>query len=409
MTEDTNEIDRIERELAASRARLDTTIAALQQKLSPGELISQATTYFKEGSGMDLSHTIGRSLRDNPVPVALIGLGLGWLAMSGSRRGSLADELSDGADDVMNGRREYGGGAYRRTAPGRVPETAAHRSMPYQSGLPGDLGARLQAAGALRREPEEDDGSFQDRVATAKGAVVGVTRDLGEAAAAFRDRVEQAVATASDGVRRAGRDAMALAGDAGSAVGDAAGSLVDRGEASLRNVYDYGRSTARDVRDGAGDAVHRAQDLGARATAYLQEQPLLLGAIGVTLGAALGMLLPSSRYEREMLGEVRQGLRDSAAEAVRDVRDRAVSAAESVVDTAHEAAQREGIADPADLVASARDQVADKAGRLRGAVEKSAAAGRQAVERELSSDDTIEPANGADPRPAQHDRSRFAG
>ena len=409
MTGDTTETDRIERELAATRARLDGTIDALQQKLSPGELMSQAVTYFKEGSGMDLSHNIGRSLRDNPVPVVLIGVGLGWLAMSGSRRPSSADGSFDRADDARNGRRGYGGGVYRRTEPGRVPETTAHRSMPYQSGQPGDLAARLQAAGALRREPEEDDSSFQDRVAAAKGTIVGVTRDLGEAATTFRERVEQAVAAALDGVRRAGREAMALAGDAGSAVGDVAGSLVGRGEAGMRTAYDYGRSTARDVRDGADDAMHRAQDLSARATAYLQEQPLLLGAIGVTLGAALGMLLPSSRYEREMLGEVRQGLRDTAAEAVRDVRDRAVSVAESVVDTAKEAAQRAGIADPADRVASAGEQVADKAGRVRGAVEKSAAAGRQAVERELASDDRIEPSNGTDPRPAQHDRSRFAG
>ena len=52
------------------------------------------------------------------------------------------------------------------------------------------------------------------------------------------------------------------------------------------------------------------------------------------------MLLPSSRYEREMLGDVREGLRDTAREAVRDVRDRAASVAESVVDTAQEAAPR---------------------------------------------------------------------
>ena len=90
MTGDTTETDRIERDLAATRARLDGTIDALQQKLSPGELMSQAVTYFKEGSGMDLSHNIGRSLRDNPVPVALIGVGLGWLVLSGKRQPSPA-------------------------------------------------------------------------------------------------------------------------------------------------------------------------------------------------------------------------------------------------------------------------------------------------------------------------------
>ena len=143
MISDTDEIDRIERELAATRAQLDGTIDALQQKLSPGELMSQAVTYFKEGSGMDLSHNLGRSLRDNPVPVALIGLGLGWLAMSGSRRPREPTGPSYRANADMHGRRDFRGDAYRHAAPGRVPETAAHRSLPYQSGLPDDLAARL--------------------------------------------------------------------------------------------------------------------------------------------------------------------------------------------------------------------------------------------------------------------------
>ena len=37
-------------------------------------------TYFKEGGGVDFSRNLARSVRDNPVPVALISIGLGWLA-----------------------------------------------------------------------------------------------------------------------------------------------------------------------------------------------------------------------------------------------------------------------------------------------------------------------------------------
>ena len=346
MTDDRGEIGRIERELAATRARLDGTIDALQQKLSPGELMSQAVTYFKEGSGMDLSHNLGRSLRDNPVPVALIGLGLGWLVVAGSRRPEAAHDSSRQPGTDMYGRREFRSDAYRYASPGRVPDRAAHRSMPYEPTLRDDLAGRIrEAAEGVKREPEEDDATFHERVAVAKGTIVGVTRQIGEAAASFRERVEEAVAAASEGARRAGREALSFAGDAGTAAADVAGGLVDRGEAGLRSVYDYGRSAAHGARDGADDALHRAQVLGSRATAYLQEQPLLLGAIGVTLGAALGMLLPSSRYEREMLGGVREGLRDTAAETVRDVRDRAVRVAETVVDTAKDAIRGEGLSE----------------------------------------------------------------
>ena len=57
------------------------------------------------------------------------------------------------------------------------------------------------------------------------------------------------------------------------------------------------------------------------------------------------------------------------------------------VGTAQDAAQREGLHDmhpQAAWAASARELVADTAGRVRGAVEETAVAGRAAIERELS-------------------------
>ena len=47
MSTDVNELDGIERDLARTRSRLDATLDELQQKLSPGELMSQAVTYIK--------------------------------------------------------------------------------------------------------------------------------------------------------------------------------------------------------------------------------------------------------------------------------------------------------------------------------------------------------------------------
>ena len=383
MTGDTDEIDRIERELAATRARLDGTIDALQQKLSPGELMSQAATYFKEGSGMDLSHNIGRSLRDNPVPVALIGLGLGWLVVAGSRRPEAANDSSRQADADMYGRRQYRSGAYRYASPDRIPDRAAHRAMPYEPTLRDNFAAKIrEAVDGVKRATDEDDATFQERVAAAKGTIVGVTRQIGEAAASFRERVEEAVTAASESARRASREALTLAGDAGTAAADMAGGIAERGAAGLRSVYDYGRSSAHEMREGTDDAVRRAQDLGTRATAYLQEQPLLLGAIGVSLGAALGMLLPSSRYEREMLGEVREGLRDTAVETVRDMRDRAVRVAEMVVDTTKDAMADKAPSDPASSDAAARGIYGSS--EVRGVAEESASNGGAGVEHEVS-------------------------
>ena len=376
MTEETSEIERIERELAATRAQLDGTIDALQQKLSPGELMSQAATYFKEGSGMDLSHNIGRSLRDNPIPVALIGVGLGWLLLSGKRQPNAAFRTTPG----YSPRRD------------RLPDEdmAMEPIMPaYQAAAYDDLATKAMEAGAgVSRQEDESDESFHERVSAAKAAVLGLTRDAGEAASAFAQRVEEALISARDSFQRMGEQAGRLASNAGQAAGDMAGNLLDSGRAGMRSLQDYGQSTGDGARGGVDYALAQTRDLGSRTAAYMQDHPLLLGALGVALGAGLGMLIPSSRYERKMLNEVGIGLRDQAEEAIQDVRSRATRIAAAVIDTVHDAAQREGLNDtsPQGPAASARELVTDTAGRVRGAVEETVAAGRHALERELAAD-----------------------
>ena len=51
MTDTDASTNEIERDLAQTRARLDATIDALQQRLSPGEMVDQAIGYVKESGG----------------------------------------------------------------------------------------------------------------------------------------------------------------------------------------------------------------------------------------------------------------------------------------------------------------------------------------------------------------------
>ena len=98
----------IERELDDTRSRLDDTIGALQRKVAPGTMVDQAVEYFSEGGGMEFGRNLGRSMRDNPIPVALIGVGLGWLMLANSR------QTNGGVQGWREGRRmrddRFGGG-----------------------------------------------------------------------------------------------------------------------------------------------------------------------------------------------------------------------------------------------------------------------------------------------------------
>ena len=107
-----------------------------------------------------------------------------------------------------------------------------------------------------------------------------------------------------------------------------------------------------------------------RTVDYVQEQPLLLGALGITVGAGHRLLLPSWRYERRVARHVR-GIGDGGAGRRVEAGESACPVAESVIDTAQEATRREGFIDHCGCVSpSAREKVADVAGRARACVEE---------------------------------------
>ena len=370
----TSDMDHIERDLGRTRARLDANIDTLQQKFAPADLVDQAISYFKEGGGMEFGRNLGRSVRENPVPIALIGVGLGWLMLSGKKQSSAAFDTSGGSSHAV----------------GRSPQgmQAPDHEMPaYQAAAYEDLATKAHAAGTgVARQADESDDAFQERVHAAKAAVLGMTRDAGEAASAFGQRIEDALTAAGERFQRMGEQASTMLSDAGQATADTASNLLDRGREGVRSLQDQGRSAADGVRDRAEYAITQTREATARSVSYVQDQPLLLGALGVALGAGLGMLVPTSRHERDMLGQAGAGLREQAKGAVRELQAGASRVAEAAMGTAQDVAQREGLHDlhPQGLAASARELVADTAGRMRGAVEETAAAGREAVERELS-------------------------
>lgn len=393
MREASDATRQIERDLEDTRARLDATLDALQQKLSPAQMVDQAMNWFKDGDSSDLGRTIGRSLRDNPIPVALVGIGLGWLLVGGGGRG----RREGPAHDPEPGRTRHVG----RQAPPRAQErygsfasaggmgTTHHQPPPYEAAAYDDLARKADEAGArIQRGVEETEESFKERLHAARGAVVGVTRQVGEALSTYGDRVEHAVGQAADRFREASRsmsEAASRAADrtsdmAGQAY-DMAGQAYDQGRAGLRSLYDYGQSAAHSARSGAEQAGESMRDAGSRTASYLKEQPLLLGAIGLAVGVALGALLPASRYEREIAGDLRRSLGNQARDAVSELGQRAARVAETMLDTAQEAAQREGFTrvSPGEAAAAARNEVAGAARGARRVAEDTLRSGEEAL------------------------------
>lgn len=83
-------------------------VDALEQRLSPGQLMDQLLAYSK-GNGGEFFHNLDTTLKNNPVPTALTVLGLAWLGLNQNRPfnpgpaqsgAGLGEKLGEAVDSV---------------------------------------------------------------------------------------------------------------------------------------------------------------------------------------------------------------------------------------------------------------------------------------------------------------------
>ena len=140
---ETRNSEQLQREIERTRAEMGETLESIRHKLSPGELFDQALDYFKRSGPSEFTRNLGDTVKHNPVPVTLIGLGIGWLMMSGSRDADTAPTegtasgigqrvsavssgAASGAGQMMQGARERAGAARERI--GEMAHGARERS-----------------------------------------------------------------------------------------------------------------------------------------------------------------------------------------------------------------------------------------------------------------------------------------
>ncbi len=145
------------------------------------------------------------------------------------------------------------------------------------------------------------------------------------------DKARSAAGTArgvAGDMAEAGRSAGRRASDTAGAVRDSAGRVAAGAGSALSGIAGRSRDTAHGLQD-----VYRR---GSSQFDYLRrEQPLVLGALAVAAGAAIGALLPRTRREDEWLGEQSDDATDRLKE---EGKRRAESLSERAQETAADAA-----------------------------------------------------------------------
>jgi ElaB/YqjD/DUF883 family membrane-anchored ribosome-binding protein len=231
------EIDALVDDIAGTRNEMTGTVEEIGDRLDPRHVLAQARENVRDATigkvesmattatevvnnagqaAQDAGTGVVDTIRRNPLPAAMIGIGLTWLLMS-NRSSRTWETVDDRTYDTT-----------------------------YRAGYAG--------------------GSVTDRVGQAAGETVGQVQEK-------------------------------------------AGQLAEQVQTKASQVPDV----ARQVQDGA--------------TRVAQDNPLAVGAIALAVGTAIGMALPATKSEREVMGQARDSLigraEDVASEAMTKVEESA--------------------------------------------------------------------------------------
>ena len=91
----------LERDVAEERARVDAALDEVQRRLTPGQLIDEVLHHGR-GAGTDFVANLGRTLAANPIPTALVGVGLMWLLLGPKPAMTITTDKEPAASDASS-------------------------------------------------------------------------------------------------------------------------------------------------------------------------------------------------------------------------------------------------------------------------------------------------------------------
>lgn len=325
---DEHEIDGRLNEIERTRAELSGTIDALQERLAPQHLVDQAkdaarettTNLVEEAKEALREGTIRKAeqivsevedtargmrtnlmdmIQENPVPAAMAGIGLGWLFMESRGRSA---------------RPAVGGYSPPGQAQGKAEEM---------------VGQARDAAGQLVSDASDlasDASETAARLATRAGSKArGAGSSVWDTVA--QNPLPAALAGLSVAWLYTHRGDKSAAGSyrTGSPLNSGVGELTDRAKGQFE-----------DLGSGAQQQAQRAQGQLGR---MLEEAPLAVGAVALGLGAAIGLAVPTTSRERELMGETRDTFMEKAQQAAQDAQHRLQEVGEQVQQTVKQEVQ----------------------------------------------------------------------
>jgi hypothetical protein len=180
-----------------------------------------------------------------------------------------------------------------------------------------------------------------------------------------RQGSDSAIAESLTHAKDAAGDAMESAKDK---VVEASHAVHDKAEHAARTLVEGGRNTVAKARSGLADGYRASAEQFGKA---VEEYPLGLGLAFAALGALVGLSLPHTRKEDELMGEQSDAVIESVKEKGEELLETGKAVGARVVETIKEEAQEQGLtpekvvdgiagiaAKGAEVVAKAKDEAA---------------------------------------------------
>lgn len=311
--------DEIRRDIERTRMDLHETVDAIERRLTPGELFDELWGRMRNSSGGGA----GEVVKDHPVPIALMGLGLGWLAIEKATGNSTGSDrqYEDGPSVTF---RPDSALEYEGDEPGRMDRMKEKASSLKDSAS--HLGDR---ASDVRDRVAETASSAGHRVSDAASEAKDRARETAEHA---KDRARHTARRAQDRFERMSREQPLALGAITFGIGLAAGLMAPTtdwedehlGPAS-DSLKDTARETAGEVKDVASEVASEAKQVAREAKDSIEESARETEgqSIGHRIGDAVDRAKETAMHAASEHDIDREGLRDRGREVAEHAKDHA--------------------------------------------------------------------------------------
>jgi Protein of unknown function (DUF3618) len=297
----------LEGEAERNRAELAQTVGALHDRITPDAIKKHAATYV-QGKRQEFFQSIERKARENPLQALAIGAGLAlplWRIVSSIPLPILLV------------------GAGLALTSSNAPADAGNTVGDLKDQVRTKIG---EHADAVAEQLHDGVDALKKSAAQAAGGVADTAQRVGSA---ISSQAGKLAAQATQAVSESADAARAMGSDAATAISEAAISAYSSGTEAVSNAGNQVAEITRRSQDKLIDVIER--------------HPLLVGGIGLALGALIASSLPSTQIEGRAVGGGSDALKAKAAELAATGLEAAKTVAGEVYADASREAERQGL------------------------------------------------------------------